>query len=74
LFGLFNGYNFNEKSIFYFYFFKPSIFFLDLDGMVCIELSLIMPRTPLHIQKIHVNVLDTNAIGVLCRKNKEGCS
>jgi hypothetical protein len=56
-------------------FFKPSIFFLDLNGMVGgIELSLIMPRTPLHIQKIHVNVLDTNAIGVFCRKNKEGCN
>jgi hypothetical protein len=39
-----------------------------------IELSLIMPRTALHILKIHVNVLDSNAIGVICRKNKEGCS
>jgi len=56
---------------------------LDLDGIVGgIELSLIMPRTPLHIQKINVNVLDTNAIGVafccihefLCQNNKKGCT
>jgi hypothetical protein len=39
--------------------------FLDLDGIVGgIGLSPIMPRTPLHIQKINVNVLDTNEIGV----------
>jgi hypothetical protein len=75
LFGFFNGYNFNEKSIIFFNFLKPSILFLDLDGMVGgIELSLIMPITALHILKIHVNVLDSNAIGVICRKNKEGCS